>query len=288
MLEKNDNEEILSTDVETSNFMSGLNQELPINNNVSNEPVSPVPVTPVVEQPVVEELAVPVVEQPPVTSEPTVPVAPVVEQPVVEEPAVPVIEQPPVTSEPTVPVAPVVEQPVVEESSRPKGSSSVLKVVLMIILILAITLGGLYVYKEYFSKPEEKEKPEVLTKENKETSEVFSWNGVYRLENSTTQLLLIDEVDKKASLMIAKEEEKDGKKELEFYHHYRNQLDDKEGKLIYTVENQSILEISNNGSVLVVSYVGEEDKKDDYADIVGNYTKIKEAKIYDISEFFKE
>ncbi len=302
--EKSISEEVLTTDTETLtnpeqvttqvqepiNSMSVPNQDLPVTQSPVSEPINPTPVV----VPQVEEVQIPVVEPiPPVetlqtpVAEPTPPVETL--QTPVAEPTPPVETLQTPVGEPTPPVVvteSIVETP--EQSKKPEGKSSILKVILMIVLVLAIIAGVYYVYKEYFDKPVEEESPEVLKKEeeNKDkSSEVVSWNGVYKLDTGTMQLLLFEEANQKVSLMIAKEVVKDGKKVQEYSHHYSEGLINKDGRLYYNVGDNPILEITKFESKVTITYVGEEEKKSDYVDILGVYSKLKDAKTYSADEF---
>lgn len=255
--------------------------------------------TPVVEQPFMEPLSTPMVEQPAQMVEPT----PVVEQPmvtptpVVEPVSTPVVEQPvqvveptPVVEQPMEAPTPVVETPV-SPSEEPSGKpSSILKVLLMILLIIAIMAGAYYVYTEYFAKPvEEEEKAEELKKDESkvETTEGKKWNALYLKDGGASELLLFANTEEKASLIYAEKVEVEGESSLEFLFTLDSKLDIKEEKLhLYDEEDKTeVITIEKNEDKVLVTYVGEEKNKAKYESLVGNYTKTKEIKSFNQSEF---
>lgn len=198
-----------------------------------------------------------------------------------------------VTSQEVVPT-PVMPTEEINQSPQttpePEKKSSVLKVILMILLILAIMSGGYYVYKEYFAKPVEKDDAEVLEKgDNKEQEkEVVSeqLNGIYKKDDGEDQILLFQNSEKEGSLIFAEEVDVAGVKSLSYPIQLKS-LEINANTMLYKEETNEILKIEKTDNKVVVTYLGKEDNKEKYENIIGSYTKTKEATSYSVEEFKK-
>ncbi len=221
------------------------------------------------------------------TAFPEVAPAPVV-MPTAEVTSQEVVPTPEVTPTPVMPTEEINQSP--QTTPEPEKKSSVLKVILMILLILAIMSGGYYVYKEYFAKPVDKDDAQVLEKgDNKDQEKEVvpeQLNGIYKKDDGEDQILLFQNSEKEGSLIFAEEVDVAGVKSLSYPIQLKS-LEINANTMLYKEETNEILKIEKTDNKVVVTYLGKEDNKEKYENIIGSYTKTKEATSYSVEEFKK-